>query len=80
MHTMTTKLPEGGEACIHHNGDWSGEAYVSWDDADGHHEVKRQGLEGVAVPLPQPVGRVRLVRAPTVERHREEDGDLLAHP
>ena len=40
MHTMTTKLPEGGEARIHHNGDWSGDAHVSWDDADGHHEVK----------------------------------------
>ena len=40
MHTMTTKLPEGSEARIHHNGDRSGDAHVSWDGADGHHEGK----------------------------------------
>lgn len=32
MHYLGVKLPNGHEAHVNHNGDWSGEAYVTWTD------------------------------------------------
>lgn len=34
MHTLKIKTDEFGNVCVNHNGDWSGEVFVSWRDED----------------------------------------------
>lgn len=39
MHYLGVKLPNGHEAHVNHNGDWSGEARVTWTDECQTQEV-----------------------------------------